>query len=128
MLAILFCNEGFSLSLIRFFSKTYLKTFIEHPAWAVHSGNVPAVASALVELGGTVKTLGRTDICAVVLASGQFMFSCNGTGRYELTRTLDTNGQFKLQIYADCSAPTIQSFEEFKTRNDARMARASECQ
>jgi len=41
---------------------------------------------------------------------------------------LDNNGQFKLQVYADGFAPAIQIFDEFKTTNDVRMARATECQ
>ena len=65
---------------------------------------------------------------AMVLANGQHMFSCDGTGSYALNIPLDTNGQFKLQVYADGFAPTIQAFDEFKAMNDVRMARATECQ
>jgi len=56
------------------------------------------------------------------------MFSCDGSGSYALNIPLDNNGQFKLQVYADGFAPTIQTFEEFKTTNNVRMARAVECQ
>ena len=70
----------------------------------------------------------QTPICAMVLANGQYMFSCDGSGGYALNIPLDTNGQFKLQVYADGFAPTIQTFDEFKTTNDVRMARAVECQ
>ena len=41
---------------------------------------------------------------------------------------LDNKGQFKLQVYADGFAPTIQTFDAFQTMNDVRMARAVECQ
>ena len=71
---------------------------------------------------------GQTPICAMVLANGQHMFSCDGSGSYALTIPLDSNGQFKLQVYADGFAPTIQTFDEFKATNDVRMARAVECQ
>ena len=64
----------------------------------------------------------------MVLANGQFMFSCDGTGNYALNIPLDNNGQFKLQVYADGFAPTIQVFDEFQAMNDVRMARATECQ
>jgi hypothetical protein len=64
----------------------------------------------------------------MVLGNGQYMFSCDGTGNYSLKIPLDNNGQFKLQVYADGFAPTIQTFDEFKTTNDVRMARAAECQ
>ena len=70
----------------------------------------------------------QTPICAMVLANGQYMFSCDGTGSYFLKIPLDNNGQFKLQVYADGFAPTIQSFDEFSPANDVRMARAVECQ
>ena len=70
----------------------------------------------------------QTPICAMVLANGQFMFTCDGTGNYALNIPLDNNGQFKLQVYADGFAPTIQTFDEFQAMNDVRMARALECQ
>jgi len=56
------------------------------------------------------------------------MFTCDGTGSYALNIPLDSNGQFKLQVYADGFAPTIQTFDEFQAINDVRMARAVECQ
>ena len=64
----------------------------------------------------------------MVLANGQHMFSCDGSGSYALTIPLDNNGQFKLQVYADGFAPTIQTFDEFQTMDDVRMAPAAECQ
>ena len=70
----------------------------------------------------------QTPICAMVLANGQYMFSCDGTGSYFLKIPLDTNGQFKLQVYADGFAPTIQKYDEYKTTNNVHMARAIECQ
>jgi hypothetical protein len=67
-------------------------------------------------------------ICAMVLANGQYMFSCDGTGSCFLKIPLDNNGQFKLQVYADGFAPSIRTFDEFMTTNIVRMARAVECQ
>jgi hypothetical protein len=63
----------------------------------------------------------------MVLANGEFMFSCDGTGNYALNVPLDSKGQFKLQVYADGFAPNIQVFDEFSRVNDMRMARSSEC-
>ena len=92
-------------------------------------GFVPGSAGKRINIAGRVLTPnGQTPICAIVLANGQFMFSCDGTGSYALNIPLDTNGQFKLQVYADGFAPTIQTFDEFKAANDVRMARATECQ
>jgi hypothetical protein len=64
----------------------------------------------------------------MILASGQHVFSCDGTGSYTLRIPLDINGQYKLQVYADGFAPETQHFDEFSTNNVVRMARATECQ
>jgi uncharacterized protein YkwD len=92
-------------------------------------GFIPDSAGKRINLSGKVLLQNsQTPICAMVLANGQFMFSCDGTGSYALTIPLDSNGQFKLQVYADGFAPTIQVFDEFQTMNNVRMARAVECQ
>jgi hypothetical protein len=92
-------------------------------------GFFPGSAGTWVDVSGAVylqDTL--TPVCAMVLANGQHMFSCDGTGNYSLNIPLDTNGQYKLQVYADGFAPTIKKFDEFQATNDVRMARAVECQ
>lgn len=92
-------------------------------------GVFPNSAFKPVNIGGKVRVQGSaTPVCALVLANGQHMFSCDGTGSFELNILLDSNGQFKLQVYADGFAPMTQTLDEFKTTNDVRMARASECQ
>jgi hypothetical protein len=92
-------------------------------------GVFPDSAGQRIDISGSVLLQDTpTPICAMVLANGQFMFSCDGSGSYALNIPLDTNGQFKLQVYADGFAPTIQSFDEFSATNDVRMARAVECQ
>ena len=89
---------------------------------------VPDSAGKRIDISGKILLQGsQTPICAMVLANGQFMFSCDGTGNYALNIPLDNNGQFKLQVYADGFAPTIQVFDEFQAMNDVRMARATEC-
>ena len=90
---------------------------------------VPGSAGKYIYIAGQVLLQNsQTPICAMVLANGQYMFSCDGTGSYALKIPLDTNGQFKLQVYADGFAPTIQTLDEFKTTNNVRMARAVERQ
>ena len=64
----------------------------------------------------------------MVLANGQYTFSCDGAGGYALNVPLDDNGQVKLQVYADGFAPTILYFDEYNANNDVKMAIASECQ
>ena len=92
-------------------------------------GVFPGSAGKRIDISGTILLQDtQTPICAMVLANGQFMFTCDGTGSYALNIPLDTNGQFKLQVYADGFAPSIRTFDEFKTTNIVRMARAVECQ
>ena len=89
---------------------------------------VPASAGKHINIAGQVMLQNsQTPICAIVLANGQYLFSCDGSGSYALNIPLDANGQFKLQVYADGFAPTIQTFDEFQTINDVRLARSSEC-
>ena len=63
----------------------------------------------------------------MVLANGQYKFSCDGSGNYSINIHLDDNGQFKLQVYADGFAPITMRFDEFSVMNDVRLARAAEC-
>jgi len=92
-------------------------------------GVYPGSAGKYIDISGTVLLQDtQTPVCALVLANGQQMFSCNGTGSYALHIPLDINGQYKLQVYADGFAPAIQRFDEFSTNNPVRMARATECQ
>jgi hypothetical protein len=96
---------------------------------AVEPGFFPGSAGDRLHITGKVLLQNsQTPICAMVLANGQFMFTCDGTGSYDLNIPLDRNGQFKLQVYADGFAPTIQVFDEFSPVNIVRMARAAECQ
>ena len=90
---------------------------------------VPNSAGKRINIAGTVLLQdSQTAVCAMVLANGKHMFSCDGTGSYALDITLDNNGRFKLQVYADGFAPTIQTFDESRAMNDVGMARAAECQ
>jgi hypothetical protein len=90
---------------------------------------VPGSAGNRINISGKVLLQNsQTSVCAMVLSNGQYMFSCDGTGDYALNIPLDINGQFKLQVYADGFAPTIQIFDEFQTINEVGMARAAECQ
>lgn len=54
---------------------------------------------------GHIALANGTPICAMVLANGQYMFSCDGTGAYDLSVPLDANGQITLFAFADGFAP-----------------------
>ena len=92
------------------------------------AGSNPDSAGDRIDISGRILLQNsNTPVCAMVLANGEFLFSCDGTGNYFLNIPLDGNGQFKLQVYADGFAPKVQTFDEFKRVNDVRLARASEC-
>lgn len=54
-----------------------------------------------VDISGTIEKEGGTPLCAMVLANGQYMFTCNPVGEFALTVPLDGNGNIKL--YGFCS-------------------------
>jgi hypothetical protein len=88
----------------------------------------PGSAGKRVDIRGSV-LLGNsgTPLCAMVLANGEYVFSCDGSGNYNMNIPLDAEGQFKLQVYADGFAPYTSRYDEVSLVNDAQMARASEC-
>jgi len=91
---------------------------------------VPASAGKMHTISGRV-LLQATDtpLCALVLVNGQYMFSCGDEkGAYSLKFPLDARGQYTLQVYADGFAPAVQTFNEFDSPSDVRMAKSSECQ
>jgi hypothetical protein len=91
-------------------------------------GVFPGDAGKRINISGMVLLQNSgTPVCAMVLANGQYQFSCDGSGSYALNIPLDDNGQFKLQVYADGFAPITQRFDESSVMNDVRMARAAEC-
>jgi len=54
---------------------------------------------------GNVRTVDDIPVCALVLANGQYMFSCDGNGTYSLNVPLDEQGQVTLFAFADGFAP-----------------------
>ena len=96
-----------------------------HPAPGVY----PNSAGNWIDISGQVRLQDTaTPVCAMTLANGQYMFSCDGSGSYNLRVPLDANGQVKLQVYADGFAPYVLLFDEYNTSNTVRLARDSECQ
>jgi len=91
-------------------------------------GVFPDSAGKRIDISGTVLQQDtQTPVCGLVLANGQFGYSCDGSGSYALNIPLDANGQFKLQVNAAGFAPISQTFDEFQTINDVRLARVAEC-
>jgi hypothetical protein len=66
------------------------------------------------DLRGTVTTADGTPVCAMVLASGQYMFSCDYQGAFELNNlATEPDGTITLQVYADGFFPNVTSLSEF---------------
>jgi hypothetical protein len=74
----------------------------------VKAGN--PVAKASVSIFGSIYNNLGSPLCALVLANGQFMFSCQPTGQYSLTVPQDSNGQVTLFGFADGHFPYKQIF------------------
>ena len=88
----------------------------------------PPTPGEMVTVRGSVLVQNTTEaVCAMVLANGQYRFSCGGAGAFEFDVPLDANGQVKMQVYADGFAPYIVNFDRTRTMQDARLAKASEC-
>ena len=66
---------------------------------------LPTHAGGRVAIKGNVRTDDGTPICAMVLANGQYMFSCDGAGTFNLNVPLDENNQITVFSFADGFAP-----------------------
>jgi len=62
-------------------------------------------AAPWVPIHGDVRVRNGMPICAMVLASGQYVFSRDGIGAYNLNVALDPNGEITLFAFADGFAP-----------------------
>jgi hypothetical protein len=81
----------------------------------------------LVDLSGTVQTGDGTNICAMVLASGRFVFSCNPVGVFALTDLArNSDGTVKRQIYAAGFFPNIDVLPD-SVSETVVMKRAHNC-
>ena len=58
-----------------------------------------------VSINGDITTQDGTPVCAMALANGQYMFSGDPRGKYNLSVPLDENGQITLFVFADGFAP-----------------------
>ena len=69
-----------------------------------------------VQLSGTVKHEG-SPVCAMVLANGQYMFTCSGDGSYTLNVPIDEKGEITLFSFCSGRPPYKEILfvdEEFK--------------
>jgi hypothetical protein len=77
-----------------------------------------------VTIQGTVTHNGN-PLCAMVLANGQYMFSCDPDGEYQLTVPLDPNGEITLFAFVDGLAPFKVTSEPSSLPSNIEMQLAS---
>jgi hypothetical protein len=64
-----------------------------------------AAKAGTVNIFGSVRNNFGADVCGLVLANGNFMFSCSPNGSYTLTTGLDSNNQVTLFGFAEGHFP-----------------------
>ena len=80
-----------------------------------------------VDLTGTVQDQGGAPLCSLTLASGQFMFTCNPNGPYELLDLpTENDGTVKRQVYVDGFFPNVETLTG-STNETVVMTRANNC-
>jgi hypothetical protein len=126
--------DGFFPKVEKVYGSVFEKVVLE-PAYCpkfnppTHPGVNPGSANKEVTISGKVLVHdSQTPVCAMVLANGSYMFSCDGNGSYALTFPLDANGQYTLQVYADGFAPVALTYDEFATPGTVQMTRSAECE
>jgi hypothetical protein len=68
-------------------------------------------ANTWVRISGEIESFGGDPLCALVLANGQYMFSCGASqGRYDLTVPVDAYGNITLFGFADGFQPYRETF------------------
>jgi hypothetical protein len=108
--------------------KALIATLMMFPAllMADQPGVYPDSAGKWINIDGTVKNQ-SAPVCAMVLANGQHMFSCGPQAKYSLRIPLDTNGQYKLMVFAEGHLPVTEYFDEYSPTNDVQMGKPAAC-
>lgn len=75
-----------------------------------------------VTISGEVTTKDGTPLCAMVLANGQHMFSCDPIGQYSLYVPLDNNEQITLYVFSDGRLPFKRILNRWENTIDISMS------
>ncbi len=73
-----------------------------------------------VNVSGSISAAGL-PLCAMVLANGQYMFSCDPAGQYNLNVPLNSDGQITLFGFADGLMPFKAILNSWETSYDIKM-------
>jgi len=80
--------------------------------------------SGWVKISGTVQNDEGTSLCAMILANGQYMFSCDANqGKYELEVPLDNNGEITLFGFCDGLQPYKKILSPGQTQTPPQLAK-----
>ncbi len=75
---------------------------------SITTAQSPSAKDGWVKISGAVRSGDGTALCAMVLANGQQMFSCDGNGSYNLEVPLDSNRNITLFGFCDGMMPYKQ--------------------
>jgi len=79
------------------------------------AGSNPPPSDGPVNLSGDVQDNSGTPLCAMVLASGEFQFSCDPNGPFSLTGLpREVDGTVKRQVYVDGFYPKVDVLQGSK--------------
>lgn len=79
-------------------------------------------AAEWVSISGKVKAEDGTLLCAMVLANGQHMFSCDPTGEYSLDVPLNDDEQIVLHAFCEGQLPFKKTLEKWQNKFDISMS------
>lgn len=82
-------------------------------------------AKAYVNIYGSIVNTSGVGLCGLVLANGQFMFSCSPNGTYSLTVPQDSSGEVTLFGFVDGHFPWKRTFGGSGGRYDMSLTPAS---
>ncbi|MCP4353308.1 MAG: SUMF1/EgtB/PvdO family nonheme iron enzyme [Desulfobacterales bacterium] len=102
----------------------FVRLFFVIPAVIVAAGFSSAYAE-WTDINGKITAEDGTFLCAMVLANGQHMFSCDPEGEYNLNVPLNDEGQIDLQVFCDGFSSFKETLEPDAGNFDVTMLPAS---
>jgi hypothetical protein len=98
-----------------------IRVVIENCKITENENNVPVYEDIVwVEINGEV-TYDGEPLCAMILANGQNMFSCDPIGKYTLNVPLNEDGQIVLFAFCEGLQPFKMVLDEWETEYDIEM-------
>lgn len=73
----------------------------QRPVVTIDTLEVGVTKTGWVDISGNVENAAGTHLCAMILANGQYMFTCKTAGRFNLTVPLGSNNE--ITLYGFCS-------------------------